>query len=515
MLRKVHFRVREYLSSRLPPGAPVKSLLAVFVGVLGVLFLSILSNHFSPVMALMGVVGMLVAAGMVISPSFAFVVMTMVMPWERIGRFTNDTDPYAISLSRIFGAIGIVALIIHALVRRWKLKFGPAFYLYGGYTLLAAVGITWALRPGDARRDALRIFGNLLFFFLMVNLARSLKLVKLAIALWLASTLLACVYTTYDYYSPNVPEVQEAQMGLTKDRFTAVVEDASEIQTIGREVKRAYGPTAHPTLYGLELTMTIPFWFFFIRIEKNRPWFKLLLLGCLALVTFNILLANTRAVILLAIGTYGYCFLRKLIDHRWRVAVLSLLLLMVAIPFIPRDVYQRSLNPELYTEAHGAGIRARFLLLDKSFILVQEHWLGGIGVGNMTILPKMVKSELTGSITPAGIRAGAHNEYIWTLVESGIFGWLCFFSFVGLVTWSSFKAAWYFRHWEETEEHYWLMIACQCVMVGILFFGLQTEVFHLTLKGWWFSAALSVAFLGFARRMAEEPAEADLMDLAA
>ncbi|MGH9446344.1 MAG: O-antigen ligase family protein, partial [Terriglobia bacterium] len=449
------------------------------------------------------------------SPPFTLMVLTLVMPWERIGRFTNVTDPYAISLSRIFGAVGILVLILHALIRRWKLKFGPSFYLYLGYTMIAIAGISWALRPEDARRDALRIFGNLLFFFLIVNLARSLKLVKLAIAVWLFSTLLACVYTTYDYYSPSVPEVQEAQMGLSQDRYTAVVEDASEIQDIGQEVKRAYGPTAHPTLYGLELTMTIPFWFFFMRIKKNRPWFKLLMLGCLALVSYNILLANTRAVILLAIGTFAYCFLRKLIEHRGRVAIVSLLLLLAAVPLIPHDVFQRALNPELYTTTHGASIRARLLLLDKSFTLVQQHWLGGIGVGNESILPQMIKRELTGSITPAGVRAGSHNDYVWTLVESGIFGWLCFFGFVALVTWSSFKAAWYFRHWEETEEHYWLMIACQCVMLGILFFGLQTEVYHLPLKGWWFSAALSVTFLDFARRMAAEPADADLTELAA
>lgn len=458
---------------------------------------------------------MLVAAGMVISPPFAFIVMTTVMPWQRLGRFTKDSAAYAISLSRIFGAVGILALIIHALIRRWKLKFGLPFYLFAGYTVIAAASVTWALRPGDAKRDALRIFGNLLFFFLMVNLVTSMRLVKLAVAAWLLSTVLTCVYTTYDYYSPSIPEVKYSQMGTTQDRFTAVLTDNSEIQTIGHAVKRAYGPTEHPTLYGLYLTMTIPFWFFFMRIKKNQPWFKLLLMGCLVLVTFNILLANTRAVILLAIGTYGYCFLRKLIDQRWRMAGLTFVLLLVAIPFIPKGVYQRALNPELYTEAHGAGIRARFLLLDKSFVLVQQHWLGGVGAGNQAILPHMIKRELVGNPTPAGLRAGAHDDFVQTLVETGIFSWLFFFSFVALVTWSSFKAAWYFRHWEETEEHYWLMIACQTVMVGILFFALQTEVFHLPLAGWWFSAALSVAFLDQARRMAEEPAEADLMELAA
>lgn len=478
-------------------------MVGIAVGLLGALALALISGHMSPLLGLVGIIAVIILGAMCASPSFTYLLVTFVIPLERLGRFTDDFDAYAISLSRIIGLAAIIILGIHILVRRWRIRSGIAVYLYAGYTLIAVIGTAWALEPVDARRDALRILANLLFFLFMINSVRSFSLARLGIAVWLVATILTCFYTLYDYYSPTRMQVEEAEMGSTTTRLSSVVNDDSESRTLGIKVRRAYGPTAHPTLYGLNLTMTIPFWFFFIKKER-RPWIVRMLLACLLLVCFNIFLSNTRAVILLAIGTFGYCFLTRLVTVNLRTIALAALMATVVLPMVPRDVYMRTLDPSLYSTTKADSIRVRFKMLEKSLELLQRYWLQGIGVGNQTIIVEMITDEVTGRITPDGRKASAHNEFVWTMVETGILGWLFHFGFVAVVTWSSFKAASYFRRWKETEEQYWLMIACQCVMVGILFFGLQTEVFHLTLKGWWFAAALSVALLEMARRMAQE-----------
>jgi hypothetical protein len=103
----------------------------------------------------------------------------------------------------------------------------------------------------------------------------------------------------------------------------------------------------------------------------------------------------------------------------------------------------------------------------------------------------MVTNEMAGRITPDGLKASAHNEYIWVMVEVGIFGYLLHFGFIGMVIWANFKAASLMRHQPEFEEQYWLLIAAQITLVGVLCFAIQTEAFHFALKGWWLAAGLS------------------------
>ena len=53
-------------------------------------------------------------------------------------------------------------------------------------------------------------------------------------------------------------------MGLVSDRDQSVVNDDSETRALGVKVRRVFGTTSHPTLYGLNLCMTLPFFAFFL-----------------------------------------------------------------------------------------------------------------------------------------------------------------------------------------------------------------------------------------------------------
>jgi hypothetical protein len=125
----------------------------------------------------------------------------------------------------------------------------------------------------------------------------------------------------------------------------------------------------------------------------------------------------------------------------------------------------------------------------------------------------MITDEDTGYLTSDGTRASAHNEYIWVMVEVGIFGYLFHWFFVGAATRSSFRAAKLFRQQRATDP-YLFCLACQVLMIGVLFFALQTEVFHYPLKGWWLMAALSCNLLEVARQqqaaLSLQPAQQEL-----
>jgi hypothetical protein len=234
-------------------------------------------------------------------------------------------------------------------------------------------------------------------------------------------------------------------------------------------------------------------------MKTNRGMWKVVCFGGLLIAAYSIFLSNTRAVLLLAVFTVIFCVLRGL----WRPnldGILALAVLAVAvIPFIPEDVYRRTLDPSLYTSTKGDSIRVRFKFWEKSWDLIGETWWHGIGVGDQTTLQKMVTDEDTGYLSTQGLKASAHNEFIWVMVEVGVAGYLLFWGFVGYVTTASFRAASLLRRARAREE-YLFCLACQALLIGIPFFAMQSEAFHYPLKGWWLVAPISCMMLRVARQ---------------
>ena len=453
----------------------------VAVGVVAV------SAQVSPWVGL-GVVGGLIGLiAMFLSPAFSLMAVAASLPLERIGRLTEDFSSFTISLSRIVGLVALGALVVQVIFFRRKLRFGTAFWLYAGYTFLAAAGIAWALQEKDAVRDVQRIVGNLLFFFLIINLITKFELVRTAVMVWLLASAGSAAYGIYEYHFGSV--VQENQMGSTSQRFTAVVEDDAETSTLGAKVRRAYGTTSHPGLFGLNLAMTIPFFAWVMRGQQGMIktfWFALLGICC-----YGIAISNTRFTFIIA----GLMLLITVVRGLWDFQPLTFAAItlagMAAIPFIPSDIYMRAFDPQLYTASKSNAIRIRFKMLDKAVDLLGDHWILGIGVGNQDVIPAMITDELGGRITPDGLKASAHNEFLWTMVEVGIFGWMLHYGFVITIVVASFRAGRKLKSMPGEADQYWFVVAAQTMLLCVPFYGVQSEVFHYPLKGWWFIAGIA------------------------
>lgn len=473
---------------------------AMLAGLAASFLLAALATAVSPVKALIGVVGAVVAAAMMIFPELAVPVLCLSLPFERIGRLTDDNDTVAVSASRILGLIALASLLLHAALRRKKLHFELPVFLYAGYVTVGLLSNAWAWTPDETFRDCFRILGNLLFFFLIINAIRDYVTARRAIIVWLVASMLAGVYSLGEYYfAPKTDQVSESQMGLQSTRGTAVVTDLSEARSLGEGVRRLFGTTAHPTLYGVNMTMTLPFFLWAMRIARG-PW----KLGCFAgilIACYSIFLSNTRAVLLLAAFTVVFCLLRGLWRPNLQGALAIAVLAVAVIPFIPKDVYLRTLDPSLYTTAKGDSIRVRFKFWEKSWELIGSTWWHGIGVGDQTTLQKLVTDEDTGYLSTQGLKASAHNEFIWVMVEVGVVGYFFFWGFVGYVTVASFRAASLWRRLRAGEE-FLFCLACQALLVGIPLFALQSEAFHYPLKGWWLVAPISCMMLRQAREHA-------------
>src|SRR5205085_7926092 len=121
------------------------------------------------------------------------------------------------------------------------------FLLYAGYTSVALMSNAWAYEPQETSRDGIRILGNLLFFFIIVNLIRDYATAKKVVIAWLLATFIAGVYSLAEYYYSGSNPVAETEMGLTSTRTATVVSDQAEARSLGTSVRRLFGTTAHPT----------------------------------------------------------------------------------------------------------------------------------------------------------------------------------------------------------------------------------------------------------------------------
>jgi len=463
-------------------------LLALVCGGLGGVLTVLLSNALSPMATLMMFLGIPVAGAIMINPQLGLMLTVAVIPIERLGRFTEDSSMYTMSLMRVIGMLALGSFLLHGLIKRWKLNQGVALYLYATYWAFSVLTITYTNDLLGNVRATGAILGDLLFFFLMINMVRDWPTARKAVVVWLWVSVLIGIYTIIEWHFGK--GLSESQIGEAGSRFSTVLLDTSEYQQLGT-VRRATGPTSHSAVYAINMIMTLPFLAYFMHTARERWVVGLSAVGGL-IVLYNIFLTNTRAAILLSALVLMILAWRGLLKVTPARIVAFLVGVVLMLPFVPNAIYERVFNPENYTTARSHTLRIRFQYWAAGLEVISENWLMGIGVGNDEVIPKHIKG-------PAPAVTTVHNEYLQTMIEVGIIGWLCFFGFVFLIVRYAFRAAATFKRYADTQEQYWFMVACQITLISVLIYGLQVDVFHFPLKGWWLVAGLSWAMWQLAR----------------
>jgi hypothetical protein len=324
--------------------------------------------------------------------------------------------------------------------------------------------------------------GNLVFLFLIINTVRSWPLVKLSVQLWLLASVLVGLYTMYDWHFGNV--LESARIGISQTRYDTAYSDHSEYTEL-RVVKRAMGPTSHPSVYGINMILTIPFFFHLLRSHQRILW-KMACWGGLSIVLYNIFLTNTRATLAGALIALVFSAFFKLYRIRLREILALGILFALMLPLIPEDVALRLMNVSNYTVGHSRTLAVRMDYWQTFLKIAKDHWLGGIGVGEKITIAEHV----TNADAPS--KTSVHNDFMATFLDVGIFGWLFFIAFLASILRTTRKAALRYKALPNGMEPYWFLSATLVATLSTIFYGLQCDVFHLPLKGWWLVVGLSM-----------------------
>jgi O-antigen ligase len=475
-----------------PKIAP-KIWLRILTGIVSGILLVASVSLSSPIFGVLAICGILVVIAVLARPEVGLLLCAAVIPMERIGRLTPDSSMYTVSLMRIVGLLALLSFLLHATTRKWRLRFGLVFYLYLAYCGVGLVTVFFSADQLGSVRQFGALLGNITFFFLVINLVRSWPLAKLAAIVWLCASVLVGSFTIYEWHTGR-SGISEHKIGQTNQRFSTVLQDVSEYSTLESEVDRAMGPTSSPAVYAINMILTIPFFYYLFRVEKNFKLRLLLVLGGLTCL-YNIFLTNTRAAILLAAGVVLLGLLRGMIVMTPPRAILSVASLAAVVVFAPSAIYKRVLNSSNYSYENSATLRVRIEYWKAGLQLAEKYWLTGMGIGNQLDIPRATR-------IPGPEASTAHNEYLYTFLEVGVAGWTLFFSFIALLLRYGIKAAAFFRRHAEMQEQYWFVLACNIAMIATLIYALQVDVFHFPLKGWWLVAGLTVALYTQARQKA-------------
>jgi hypothetical protein len=464
--------------------------------------LVLMSGKVSPVLVIGALCGAFLFVLTVRRPSIGLLLTAAVVPIERLGRLTDDSTMYTVSLMRIAGMLALGALFVNAMLTKRRFEIGLAFALYAIFVGFSVLSVTYTGHLKASVQMVSTFLGNLMFLFLIVNLARDKKLADQAIAVWLVVSVLTGVYAAYDWHlgSGQTGGVETGVDNLlegrrTEDRMSGVWEDRGEFESLsGMSVRRSMGPTSHAIVYGINLILTLPFFLYWMRKPIGR-WTSFLLYAGLAIVLYNILLTNTRGAMLLTPIVLILCVVRGLWVLTPRRLVACAFMAAAGLFFVPADVYNRALDLSNYSTERSATMRIRFAYWEAALDVIRENWLLGVGTGNENALSKFVRID-----TPE--QAVAHNDFLQTMMEVGVLQGCVFFAFLALLLYYAFRGASAYKRRSETQEEYWFLVATQIAMIATVLYGLQVGVFHFPLKGWWLIAGLVCVYFRESRRLA-------------
>jgi hypothetical protein len=464
-----------------------KKKLAMALGMGAGPLLPLLGGLLSPITAGAVVVGSLVGIAAICWPFLSVLLTAAVVPLERMGRFTNDNSAVTFSLMRIFGLLGLASLLLHSLLSRRKLLFSLPIVLYGIYVFISALTLTFTSDFFRGFQWCSTMLGNLLFLFFVVNSIRSSKQVRLPVILWLVTTLVIGLYSIYEFHSGRYivqnDRFENSGYRTTDDRFSTVILDYAEFETLGA-VKRAIGATSHPAVYAINVILTIPFYAYLFRTTSSLSMRIFSVLG-LGVGVYNVLLTNTRAAVV-TLGFTLFCvFASKLVKNRLAIVCIAAGAAASAAPFLPQALYQRVFALSNYSLGQAAAMRARLAYWQAGVEIFEDHWLFGIGSGNQTELPH----KLTNMYMPPN--SSIHNEYFETLLETGIIGYPVMIAFLVTLFRRCRKVIRVFRQQNDGDTELF-GIACFVASLAILLYGVQCDVMHFTLKGWWLVMGLIV-----------------------
>lgn len=473
-------------------GGALRSVALTLVGMaLGLAFITAV-GIVGPLKAFIGAVGLGVAVAILIRPDMGFVLMISAIPLERVGRLTNMDSVVALSIAKVIGILTLLGWGIRLCLRREHPIVTREFIPLSLFGLIGLLSLTYSTDVAITEITISRYVTTLAFFFLVINLVRSPHLIRTTLIGFLTVTTLVGILALAMRVTPSFV--------ITDADYDAVgvLTDGAEEDRVGN-VASTQGLTTHPGFYVCSLLIALPLYLYFYQTTQSLAWRVVLALsGYLALL--NLFLTHRRAGVL-TLGLLVLILLKKrLVVISPAIPLTVAALALSSLLILPASFWERVFSFAAYDPSASNNVGARLDMWEGALMLIRDHWLLGVGMGNHSELRNY--NDLSRILT----ESGAHNGYLQMLVELGVVGTMVFLPILWML-WKNLSRA------EQPPRGKRMLPSDLVRLTGFLKLAFLAPVvlalggieFTQPLRDWWLVCGLGIVL----RRWAERPTPTD------
>jgi O-antigen ligase/Tfp pilus assembly protein PilF len=364
--------------------------------------------------------------------------------------FKNSFDPVLIPRTFALTVLTFVMLLVVGFQRYRKINYKfdskqlSIFYILSGYFLISIVSSLFAINKIEAFGDVTKVGVIILFFLILVTILdfKIERIRILAISFLLMTGIFIAVGVYQFLFKVDLSGVAEHEDYLAYYYTTALNVVSSTL--------------ANKNLFSSALFLTMPFTIY--AIVFLRKWLKIIPIITLAISLFAAIMLVAKAV-WVAIGMsvlMGFVLLLIFVNKRiglknvhvlYKIGFISLIIIAATfltfvyisenkIAIIVKEKITQLVDFENFKEENiikaerTYSTQQRVMSYYRSFDMFKDNPILGVGPANWRInLPKYGLYGFGGEIEQGNRNfQRPHNDFLWVLCETGIFGFLLYIS---------------------------------------------------------------------------------------
>lgn len=379
-----------------------------------------------PVLYLAVIPGLVVALAILRSPTFGLYLIAMTLPIDVAGNLLSLTTTFHISIAWICTLVTLGSWLAHSLMNRQLPVWPREVSVLVLYLLVGIVSLTTAAEFDRGVEEVVHVAQTILFFLMVINLVGTRAQLKMTLALLVGASVCTFAYAISQKFLPsNI--IQERGLDLLRPGAVTYGVELGKVDTQGFEqIERVTGTTIHSGVLALDCAYLLPFLMAYLYLNRS-------MLGQFAgwgavLVTFGAFATTLSRSGFLTLGfTLIMLILVGLLKITGVRIIVLVIILLLAIPFVPDGYVERVLSPSSYLPSNSDSLNGRLEMWGASLQAIIDHPLRGLGIGNAHGLFDYWKPALRDQL------GTVMNTFLQITMEVGLIGILLFVVFVWMI----------------------------------------------------------------------------------
>lgn len=369
-----------------------------------------------PLLALGLCLGLLVMVFILRNPRIGIILVATTIPLETIGKIGALTANLPLTIPKLLTLATLVAWLINLALKRITFRHRPWMYYLPCFFVAAAISLIGAKEVRSGLEALLRFSNTIIFFFLIVQLIDSKKILKTCLALFIIAGTIASSWSIAQRYLPGNAfdfrygwEEQDARRG-------GVEKDIVEQSMVGI-VERSSGLSPHSILLAFNISLFLaPLVAFLGNTDRRAALLRLTLMGMMLLLLTSVVVTYARTGFIVVMFAFALMIWRGLIRITTTKIVAILVALTIFTIVVPEKYTARVFNLKSYT-SKSASIKIRLDIMKGALGQFCDHPLVGVGYGNRYGIFEYFTTyrDKKHAVTP-------HNSYIQVASQTGLLG---------------------------------------------------------------------------------------------